>query len=79
MKWIGVRYLGLPIILIATILVPVYAQEWTPAEKVELRSFWIDSLAKAPMDPSNLVEDDARAVTLGHRLFFDKRFSHRIR
>ena len=40
-----------------------------------LRSLWIGSLPPLPPDPSNAVADDPRAVDLGQRLFFDKRFS----
>ena len=75
MKWIGVIILGLAIIWTATTLAPAHAQEWSAVEKATLRSLWIDSLAPTPKDPSNLVADDARAATLGHRLFFDKQFS----
>jgi cytochrome c peroxidase len=36
---------------------------------------WIGSLPALPPDPSNAVADDPRAVSLGHNLFFDTRFS----
>ncbi|MEC7357329.1 MAG: cytochrome c peroxidase [Verrucomicrobiota bacterium] len=75
MKLFGVRNLGLAIVLTATVFAPTYAQDWSDEEKEELRSLWIDSLAATPNDPSNLVDNNARAVMLGHRLFFDKQFS----
>ncbi len=49
--------------------------EWTTSEIATLRSLWIGSLPPLPPDPSNAVADDPRAVALGHRLFFDARFS----
>jgi cytochrome c peroxidase len=75
MKWIGGAISGLAIMWTVTTLAPAHAQEWSAVEKAAMRSLWIDSLAPTPKDPSNLVADDARAAMLGHRLFFDKRFS----
>lgn len=40
-----------------------------------LGSLWIGSLPQLPPDPSNAVADDPRAAKLGHRIFFDTRFS----
>ena len=48
---------------------------WSDAEIAMLRSLWIGNLPPLPPDPSNAVADDPRAVELGHRIFFDKRFS----
>ncbi|MFN8474693.1 MAG: cytochrome c peroxidase [Anaerolineae bacterium] len=48
---------------------------WTPAEKDALRGLWLGSLKPLLPDPSNAVADDPRAVALGHKLFFDTRFS----
>ncbi|MGI9305130.1 MAG: cytochrome-c peroxidase [Gammaproteobacteria bacterium] len=48
---------------------------WTPTEVQILRSLWLGALPPLPADPSNRVADDARAVKLGHRLFFDTRLS----
>ncbi|MFN8483716.1 MAG: cytochrome c peroxidase [Anaerolineae bacterium] len=48
---------------------------WSAAEKDALRALWLGSLKPLPPDPSNAVADDPRAVALGHRLFFDTRFS----
>jgi cytochrome c peroxidase len=49
--------------------------EWTNEEVATLRSLWIGSLPQLPLDPSNRVADDPRAVALGKRLFFDERLS----
>jgi cytochrome c peroxidase len=49
--------------------------EWTPEEIATLESLWIGNLPPLPPDPSNAVADDPRAAELGHRLFFDTRFS----
>lgn len=49
--------------------------QWSPAERETLRSLWLGSLPPLPPDPSNRVADDARAVELGRRLFFDSRLS----
>lgn len=48
---------------------------WSPNQLATLRSLWIGSLPPLPPDPSNAVADDRRAVSLGHKLFFDTRFS----
>jgi cytochrome c peroxidase len=48
---------------------------WTATEVETLRGLWIGSLPALPPDPSNAVADDPRAAELGHRLFFDARFS----
>lgn len=52
-----------------------HGQRWSPEEVATLRSLWIESLAELPADPSNAYDDDERAARLGHRLFFDTRFS----
>ena len=65
--------------VVATVLWTVFRthepHEWTPEEIATLETLWIGSLAPLPPDPSNAVADDPRAVELGHRLFFDTRFS----
>ncbi|MCC7355436.1 MAG: cytochrome-c peroxidase [Anaerolineae bacterium] len=48
---------------------------WSQAEMDMLRSLWIGSLPPLPADSSNAVAGDPRAVALGHKLFFDTRFS----
>jgi cytochrome c peroxidase len=51
------------------------ADRWSAAELETIHSLWLGSLQAPPADPSNRAADDARAVTLGHRLFFDERLS----
>lgn len=48
---------------------------WSAAEQATLRSLALTSLPPQPADPGNAVADDPRAAALGHRLFFDSRFS----
>lgn len=48
---------------------------WTEEEIRTLRSLWIGSLPPLDPDLSNAYGDDPRAVSLGHKLFFDTRFS----
>jgi len=46
---------------------------WSEEERATLRSLSIDALPPLPASPGNPVADDPRAVSLGHRLFFDTR------
>jgi cytochrome c peroxidase len=48
---------------------------WNSDEIATLNRLWIGNLPPAPPDPSNHVADDPRAAVLGHKLFFDTRFS----
>ncbi|HYN87185.1 MAG TPA: cytochrome c peroxidase [Ardenticatenaceae bacterium] len=48
---------------------------WSAEQKETLRGLWLGSLEPLPPDPSNRVADDRGAVALGHKLFFDTRFS----
>ena len=48
---------------------------WTDKEKQVIGSLWLGSLPELPPDPGNRFADDPTAAALGHRLFFDKRFS----
>ena len=48
---------------------------WTPEQRELLRSLSLASLAPLAADPSNKYADDDRAAALGHRFFFDTRFS----
>jgi cytochrome c peroxidase len=54
---------------------PSAAQTWSQEELATLRGLWIGSLPALPKDPSNAWGDDTRAAKLGHRFFFDTRFS----
>jgi cytochrome c peroxidase len=48
---------------------------WSAAERAVIADLWIRGLGPLPPDPSNRVADDPRAARLGHKLFFDARFS----
>jgi cytochrome c peroxidase len=48
---------------------------WTEDEIDSIRSLWIGSLAELAADPSNAYGDNPAAAALGHKLFFDTRFS----
>jgi len=54
---------------------PGAAPGWSADERALLRSLSLASLGPLPADPSNRHADDPRAAALGHRLFFDTRFS----
>jgi cytochrome c peroxidase len=49
--------------------------EWSAAERANMRSLWIEALPPLPPDPSNAVADDPAAARLGQALYFDPRFS----
>jgi len=53
---------------------PLFAG-WSQGEVEQLRSLWLGSLRPLAPDPSNDVSDEPSAVSLGHSLFFDSRFS----
>ena len=67
------------VIIVAAIgigaVIPAHAEDWTVAEQNVLRSLWIVSLPPLPTDISNKVADNSKAAKLGHRIFFDPRFS----
>jgi cytochrome c peroxidase len=67
--------LFLPALVLAFMLTGCSDSGWSEAEMDVLERLWIGSLEPLPPDPSNGVGDDPRAVALGHRLFFDARFS----
>lgn len=54
---------------------PAPRDRWTDEETAILRSLWIGNLPPLPPDPSNAYADDPAAAVLGHKLFFDVRFS----
>jgi cytochrome c peroxidase len=71
---------GVVVAIAVLVLVPILSKPpaphvWNPQELRTIRSLSLDSLPELPPDPSNAVGDDPRAVTLGHRLYFDTRFS----
>jgi len=52
---------------------------WSENEKAVLKSLWIESLPPVPDDPSNMYNNDPRAVALGKKLFFEARLSGNLR
>jgi cytochrome c peroxidase len=48
---------------------------WSDSERAALSTLYLANLPELHADLSNAVADDPRAVSLGHRLFFDTRFS----
>ena len=58
-----------------TILGNIAHTRQLPDEIKTLQSLSLSNLPPLAPDKSNLVADDSRAVALGQRLFFDKRFS----
>jgi cytochrome c peroxidase len=48
---------------------------WSDEQLEVLRGLWLSELEPLPGDPTNRVADDPGAVQLGHKLFFDTRFS----
>lgn len=67
------------IIVLVVAVFAVYAisarYAWTNEDLAILQGLWIGSLPPLPPDPSNRYADDPRAAALGHKLFFDARFS----
>ena len=51
------------------------AHVWTTDEVKTLKSLWLGALPPLPENPSNRHSNDYRAVSLGRKLFFDKRLS----
>lgn len=48
---------------------------WSKAEEEVIRTLWLGSLPPPPRDPTNAYADNPRAVKLGEKFFYDKRFS----
>ena len=48
---------------------------WSKKELAGIDSLWIGNLGRVPADPTDRYADDAQAAALGHKLFFDARFS----
>ena len=65
------------LLLILVFVVATVSQRdsWSKDEMVSLQGLWLSSLPTLPPDPSNRYADDPRAVSLGHKLFFDTRLS----
>jgi cytochrome c peroxidase len=72
----GLVFLALVTLVACAAATPRLVRDVWSAEEVEtLRSLWIGELEPLPPDPSNRYADDPDAAELGHRLFFDRRFS----
>jgi cytochrome c peroxidase len=73
-RWIP---LGSGILLFALVSLWVFfgSTRWSDSEIIAIRNLWIGSLPVLPPDPSNTYADDPKAAALGHKLFFDTRFS----
>lgn len=52
-----------------------FVSGWSDEELKTLQTLSLPSLPPLPADPSNRYADDPRAIALGRKLFFDKRFS----
>ena len=69
------------IVLLASLFLMAFQEQtladqvWSTKQLHILQSLWIGSLPDLPKDPSNKFSNDPAAVYLGHRIFFDKRFS----
>lgn len=69
------------VLLIATVIPSIAAHNdesvhvWNEQDIRILRSLWIGSLPPLPADPSNKYADNPKAIALGKRIFYDKRFS----
>jgi cytochrome c peroxidase len=73
---IATRLLAFSLLLVALVIVGCGpADAWREEELATVRGLWLESLPPLPPDPSNKFGDDPRAAALGHRLFFDSRFS----
>lgn len=68
----------MPAVMLLFIVPALTAQvsaKWTKTELESIRNLWIGNLGRLAPDPSNEVSDNPLAARLGHRLFFDTRFS----
>jgi cytochrome c peroxidase len=61
--------------ILAFLFVSPQANAWSNTELKTLRALSLASLPPLAPDKSNRAADDPRAVALGHKLFFDTRFS----
>lgn len=71
--------IAIMVVGIAAVIVGAYVlsprPSWSEQEITAMRGLWIGSLQPLPPDPTNQYAEDARAAELGHKLFFDTRFS----
>jgi cytochrome c peroxidase len=74
MKSSAVPALAFALLTLGGLTLGQRATLWTPQDLQRLSSLALTPTTPPP-DPTNAVADDPRAVTLGHKLFFEKRFS----
>jgi cytochrome c peroxidase len=77
-RWLGLLCLiggALAAVVALAACQPADPHRWSADEIETLRGLSLASLPPLPPDPSNAYADDPRAAALGHRLFFDTRFS----
>ncbi len=70
-------FFGTTLVLAALVLSNALSAglDWTASEQQAIRKLWVGSLGERTKDPSNSVSENPNAVDMGHKLFFDKRFS----
>ena len=75
----GARAAGLAAVLVLATAAGAAALtapgRWSAAEVRAIRALSVHELGPPPADPSNRWADDTAAAALGHRIFFDTRFS----
>jgi len=74
-RWIVLALLLVVVAGAALLALQPRAPQWTEEERAAIANLWIGNLPPLPPDPSNRYADDPAAAALGHRLFFDTRFS----
>ena len=74
-RWIILALLVVVVASVAAAALWPRGPQWTAGERAAIANLWIGNLPPLPPDPSNRVADDPAAAALGHRLFFDTRFS----
>lgn len=74
-RWIVLALLLAAVVGVAADALGPRGPQWTAEERAAIAGLWIGNLPPLPPDPSNRVADDPAAAALGHRLFFDTRFS----
>ncbi len=74
-RWIVLALLLVVVAGAAVLTLWPRSPQWTAEERAAIAALWIGNLPPLPPDPSNRVADDPAAAALGHRLFFDTRFS----
>jgi cytochrome c peroxidase len=74
-RWIVLALLLVVVASVAAAAIWPRGPQWTAEESAAIANLWIGNLPPLPPDPSNRYADDPVAAALGHKLFFDTRFS----